>query len=258
MADKDYFSCFAWALPRAFKEPLASCCFEQGDILYDTSKAYEGTWADALQHLSYGIQIKFPSRGTKLKAKKDADFIFSKNWKQRVELDLWEYPSKAKRSLVTTQGRLYMALWKGDPRLLDLGMPEPPVPILPREVLKDLPSAGTALLQKYGQNIANPVIFIMPFDETRDLLREKRQKVESCLGRKFSFHLHLATPEELKLPNASNYVPTLEIACFAMDTSQKDRVYECLKLALYAPSKERKTEIDRFRLETHGCLAPKD
>lgn len=43
MANKDYFNCFAWALPMAFKEPLASCCFEQGDILYDTPKAYEGT-----------------------------------------------------------------------------------------------------------------------------------------------------------------------------------------------------------------------
>ena len=35
---------FLWAVPTAFSDPLAACRFEQGDILYDTKKAYEGTW----------------------------------------------------------------------------------------------------------------------------------------------------------------------------------------------------------------------
>ena len=78
MINKDYFTCFDWAVPKAFKEPLASCRFEQGDILYDTPKAYEGTWADALQHLRFSIQIKSPARGTTSRLEKDADFIAKK------------------------------------------------------------------------------------------------------------------------------------------------------------------------------------
>jgi len=207
--NEDFFSCFAWALPKAFKDPIVSCCFEQGDVLYDTPKAYEGTWADALQHLT------------------------------------------------TTQGRLYTALWKGNLTILDLGTPEPPVPILPRDVLKYLPSAEPAVLQKYAKNLTHPIVFLMPFDETRSLFREKRQKIENRLRQDFSYQLHLATPQELGLSEARDYMPTLEIACFTLDTPERGKVYECLKSALYVPSKERKANIDRFRLETHGCLCPK-
>lgn len=257
MIKKDYFTCFAWAVHKAFKEPLASCRFEEGDILYDTPKAYEGTWADALQHLRFSIQIKSPARGTTSKLEKDADFIFSENWRQPVVLDLTEYPSKKIRSITTTQGRLYMALWKDDLKILDSDMQDPPLPILSREILKELPSTDRVVRQKYAKDIANPVIFLMPFDETRDILCTKKQKVEICLGQEFQFHLNLAAPEELNLSNAGFYVPTLRIACFVMDTPEINRVYSCLKSALYVPSKAKKTNTERFRLEAHGCLNPK-
>jgi len=40
----DYFDGFSWALPNAFADALALCRFEQGDMLYDTRRAYEGEW----------------------------------------------------------------------------------------------------------------------------------------------------------------------------------------------------------------------
>lgn len=257
MSDKEYFKCFAWALPMAFREPLASCRFEQGDILYNTPKAYEGTWADALQHLSFSMQIKSPARGSTTKIEKDADFIFSENWRQPVVLDLTEYPSKKIRSITTTQGRLYTALWKDDLSILNSDTPEPPVPILSREVLKELSLTDGVIFQKVAHDVAKPVIFFMPFDETRDILRAKRQKVEACLKQEFQVHLRLVEPEELSLANARYYVPTLKIACFIMNTSEINKVYSCLKSALYVPAKIKKTDAERFRLEAHGSLHPK-
>lgn len=254
----NYYRSFSWALPKAFKDSIALCCFEEGDVLYDTPKAYEGTWADALRYLNFSIQVQYPPRGAKPKVEKDADTIFSDNWKRPVQLDLWEYPSKTKKSLSTTQGRLYTALWKGDLKVLNLGVPEPPVPIFPRDILKKLPSTEPAVLQKYSQNLKHPVIFLMPFDETRDLFREKRQNIEIRLRHDFSYQLHLVAPQDLGISQDRDYIPTLEVACFVLDTSESVRVYECLKSALYVPSKERETNIDRFRLETHGCLCPKN
>ena len=95
MQDKEsleFFPGFAWAVCKAFREPLASCRFEQGDILYDTKKAYEGTWGEAINHLHFSIQINSPKRGIATKKKQDEASAFADNWKQQVELDLVKYP----------------------------------------------------------------------------------------------------------------------------------------------------------------------
>jgi hypothetical protein len=69
----EYFDGFNWAVPVAFAEPLAACRFEQGDILYDTRRAYEGSWGDALPHIKYSIQVKSPMRGPSTKSEKEEE-----------------------------------------------------------------------------------------------------------------------------------------------------------------------------------------
>ncbi len=256
MSEKEYFTGFAWAVRKAFRDALASCHFEQGDVLYDTRQAYAGTWSHALQHLNHSIQIRFPLSGAKAQKSQDVDSVFENNWRQRVELDLWEYPSKAKQSIVTTQGRLYMTLWKGDLSFLHLATPEPPVPTLPREALKELASVEKCVIQRYGKDDRPaPICFLVPYDETRDILREKREKIESCLKGEFQFRVDDVLPRDLGLSKASSYLPTLSIACFVIDTSETDHVYSCLKSALYSRAGKR-TGRERFRLEVHGCMVP--
>lgn len=251
MKSEDYFTSFAWALPKAFKEPLASCRFEQGDIFYDTHKAYEGTWDDALSHLRFSIQI---SHAVSKKGNSE-DYAFSNNWRQQVELELTEYPSKKNRLITTTQGRLYMTLWKGDIRQLDIDTPEPRVPKLATDIVKELPST-VDFFKHYSKNLNHPVFFLMPFDETQNILLLKSQKVESSLIKEFKLNMKLVTPDKIGIQNSGDYVPTLKIACFIVDTPAVNKVYSSLKSALYVTSKERKTSIDRFRLEAHGCLHP--
>lgn len=254
-SNDEYYSGFAWALRKAFKEPLASCRFEQGDILYDIRRAYEGTWGDALHHLRYSIQIKSPKRGITSKKEQDEEAIFSDNWRQSVELDLTEYPSQKIRSVKTTQGRLYMTLWKGDISHLELNTPESTVPKQPKEVLNELPGCVELIKQSFD-NPKHSAFFVMPYDETRDILCNKRQKILSCLSQEFDPLLKLLLPCDVGVKNAEAYVPTLKIACFLMDTPEVDKVYSNLKSALYTPAKDRKTTIDRFRLEKHGFLYP--
>ena len=256
MSDKEYFTGFAWAVGKAFKDALASCHFEQGDVLYDTPKAYEGTWSDALQHLKFSIQVKFPPGGTKTQREQDVDSIFENNWRQRVEVDLWEYPSKKKRSVVTTQGRLYMTLWEGELSFLNLGTPEPPVPTLPREALKELAAAEKYVVQKYGKaDCIPPSVSLCPMTRRERFYERKGEKLRVCLKGEFPFRLDYVLPRELGLPKASSYLPTLNIACFIIDTSETNRVYSCLKSALYSRA-GKQTGADRFRLEVHGCMVP--
>lgn len=50
----------AWAMciPDCFKDSLKTRTFAVGDVFYDTPKAYAGTWAEALHHIQFSIQIQ--------------------------------------------------------------------------------------------------------------------------------------------------------------------------------------------------------
>lgn len=48
---------FAMCLPECFKPALESEMFHVGDTIYDSPKAYEGTWADALRNINHVFQV---------------------------------------------------------------------------------------------------------------------------------------------------------------------------------------------------------
>ena len=50
---------FDWRmyLPNCFRESIAHGAFREGDTIYDTPLAYEGTWSDALRHINVAFQI---------------------------------------------------------------------------------------------------------------------------------------------------------------------------------------------------------
>ena len=133
--------------------------------------------------------------------------------------------------------------------------PEPHVPKLAKDAQKDIPLTSNIFLQKHTGGISQPILFIMPFDETNEILRNKLQSVKNNLI-EFQPQTFLGDPEEVGLPRASEYVPTFQLACFIMDTIYQEGVYAKLKEALYVGSKQKKTDVDRFQLERHGYLHP--
>jgi hypothetical protein len=112
VSDLEYIPRFSWAMPRAFSRPVSECRFERGDILYNTSRAYEGRWDEAVDHVDFGLQVRFPDRGISGGVVEGAE-LFSSNWGRPVAFDLTNYRTKEIRHITTAQGGLYGFLWKG-------------------------------------------------------------------------------------------------------------------------------------------------
>jgi hypothetical protein len=256
--EMEFFDAFDWAVPKGFKEPLAFCRFEQGDRLYDTPLAYQ-KWRDALEHIKLSIQVKLPERAPVKKAEEDADSVFAANWNQRAEIELTIYPKQEKRNIQTTQGRIFMAVWKGDIDILSEDIPAPAIPELPKTLIMDgLLQQLQPCIQRLtaDEHFMNPVIFVLPYDETRELYNDKFHKVKTALAKCGDFNIRLVSPEQAGLYRPNGFVPTMSLAFFIVQNTSRDEVFELLKKALYVPSKTKKTEKEFFRINAHGCLYP--
>lgn len=173
LMDREFFEHFNWAVPLAFSDPLGACRFEEGDVLYDSRIAYETTWGEARKKLNYCIQVKSPPRGPRTKVTQDNASMFADNWVQQVIFDLIEFPLGKSTSITTTQGRLYSCLRFGELGFVDSESADPKVPKLAQELMKDLKGIVAKIdgLQKAKH------YFVMPFDITNSVLREKLAKI---------------------------------------------------------------------------------
>ncbi len=73
----NFFSNFTWAVPKAFSDAVASCRFEEGDMLYDTPKAYEVDWEDAIKCTTHFLQVKFTAHAVPVEGKKSVGYLES-------------------------------------------------------------------------------------------------------------------------------------------------------------------------------------
>lgn len=245
---------FAWAVPEAFSSALAVCRFDEGDILYDQSIAYDRTWRETENHLVHSVQVKAAPRALVAEPDQQRRSVFSKNWTQRVDLEVTNLKSWRKRTLSSTQGRLYTMLWKGDLRVLANRSLHPPVPTLPMDLVrfKRLPATVPMFRARLARRFSQPIVFIMPYDETNKLLTEKDAAVQAALSGEFEVVRFLMPPSDAGLAGAVNCVPTVSILCFAVGCSSAATVQAALKRALYKPAKEKQTASDVFRISAHG------
>ncbi len=251
--DKDNFSSFSWALPPAFSEPLCYCRFEEGDRLYDTHKAYIGTWTESLKHISYGIQIIFPPRAIKNKHDEDSESVFVNNWYKTVVFTLTNYKTKETKEITTAQGKLYSFLWKGDFSYFEEDK-EIAIPTQPLKSIKFLkqsesyfkPAIATLKFRKAS-------FFIMPYDKSNSLLKSKFDKVNIRLSKDFDEKCILfERANRIFNQHTEEFIPTLQFVCFVIDTDKPINIEESLKKALYKPSRDKKTKKDMFSLKKHG------
>lgn len=49
---------FKMAVGECFEKTMTSKNFQSGDTIYDTPKAYVGSWGESLKHIGYGFQVK--------------------------------------------------------------------------------------------------------------------------------------------------------------------------------------------------------
>lgn len=248
----DFFPKFKWAVPHAFNDALAACRFEQGDILYDTQLAYTGTWGESEKHINYSIQINHPPRSLSSKVDTDLASAFSSNWRSKVVFELYDHKQKRARQVETTQGDLYNLLWRGN-----IDNPAGERGAVPRQAM-DLLEA----LSGIGEWIRNTPqfrnhgggYFVLPFDHTNKILKEKY--------RKFLTHLspHLVSHEiisicEINIPFEVEYVPTAEVAFFLIsEQASEEEVIAGIKKAFYKPAKDSKSGKEYFKVRSHGFL----
>jgi hypothetical protein len=122
----EYFEQFTWPFPKGFSEAIAACKFEQGDLLYNTRRAYEEGWD--WNNIDWIIQVQFPSRGSTSAKSKDVKTVFADNWRSILILELTDVRNNRNKRIVhTTQGKLYSTLRFGDLSCLDSEVPAPNV-----------------------------------------------------------------------------------------------------------------------------------
>ncbi len=238
----DFFPGFAWAVPRAFADPLAACRFELGDTLYSDARAYTGKWEDARRQ-GRAVQVLEPSRGI---GGGGDDSGFAEAWKQEVVFELHDFVGDQTRTVGTTQGRLYTLLWKGDETVLDPESAEPAVPANATAFKKHLEIAATKIPAR------GEVRYLMATDAAAGLPREKLQKVSIALEEGFGVLPRVIPVTELELD--TEFLPTVQLAVFELGQADPGAVTEALQAVLYKPSAGRVTAGSRFRLATHGLL----
>lgn len=249
----DYFDGFSWALPSAFADALALCRFEQGDVLYDTKRAYEGEWASALRHIRHRVEVTFPLRGGGVKNSESEDSAFEGNWNSQLVIRLVDHRASSEREVTTTQGNLYSLLWKGDVGVLD-GQSLPP-PLGARHLLAKLHLVLASLRSGNARTMSSGTVFLLPFDHTSRLLRSKLRTISTAL-QTLDAKCGVAAVKDLELQGADAFAPTTCVVWFAMSSEHKpEAITNLLKRHLHKPSKDKKTARENFNLKTHGLLA---
>ena len=245
-----FFPNFAWAIPKAFADPLSTCRFEQGDTLYKNQSAYELPWSEVTKTNGQAIQVLSPSKGVASKSTGQDDSAFGENWQQEVIFDLHDLKTGEIQTITTTEGRLYTLLWRGDINILDEQQEAPPVPRQASALKKLLPEAAKLFQTEL---LPDPEVlrFLLPCDLAAGLYRDKYLNVKQKLEAEFETTVRLE--QAGSLGGVVPFLPTVHVAIFSLRGTTAEMVEKSLQDVLYRPLAARKG-ASRFRLKTHGLL----
>ena len=247
----DFIKGFAWPVPRALSGAVSTCRFEQGDVLYSDSGGYQ-TWPDGRRGLGFALQVLDPPKSTRALAPEAAGKRFDAHWNSSVELERTDFAAGSAQRLVTTQGRLFCCLWRGDPASLDPEVPVPEPPHAQRELHARLEAARTAFevhFSAQGAGRGRPV-YLAAVDDASESGRLKAKAVEAVLAEQFEVLAHALSPAEAGLEEADRFHPALVIQGLAIGAPDAPAVEGCLRALLYGGS----SETGRFSLARHGLL----
>lgn len=235
---------FEWHLPFSYKDSIAQCKFEQGDVIYK-NELLDKTWGEQKVGIDFLIQVKSPTR-TITVTKGDLD-IFNSNWNTKIVFEK-VYPNNLSSNKVieTTQGAFFSFLWKNDENLLYETNLKPVISTLrPKyinaEFIKSkIPSGSTG--------------FAIIADSVSDLIISKRIAINKILNENFNCYSKLYSCTEAIINNALNespnsgFNPTLGVELFIINSQDIVKITEEIKKVLFKGKK------DQFSIQTHGLL----
>ena len=124
-----------------------------------------------------------------------------------------------------------------------------------------MPKLAQELMSKLGSltetivgRTKTKLMFVMPFDQTSAILKDKRAKIERSLGEKLRFEVQRFELDEIDPNLSSAYTATSELLCFKIKAGGNEEVNDALKKALYTPARDKITDAERFNLNKHGVL----
>jgi hypothetical protein len=278
-----FFEGFVWAVPTAFAGALAAHRFEQGDVLFRDVLAYDAP-GEALEeqspNVSLAIQVLHPPRSARVTPGEGDGDRRLRNWRSEVEIDLIDLALGSRDSRRISQGKLMMALWRGEEAWLDPEAVEPPMPKTGRELAAQLSEARAAFGEARSKTVdSGPGCrFVFVVDSASDASRMKARTVEEAMAGMGPVLKTDLSPGSAGVEAAETYHPTLLIRALEVSGGTVEGAQAALKKALYvgqapksvpdesafaddAPpvSRAEETDVpvpkaDRFSVARHGLL----
>jgi len=265
MSEMEFFDGFEWAVPKAFAAAVHACRFEQGDVLYSDSGAYDAS--KRTKHpAAFHVQVLDPPRTNRATAGDGEGQRFFSNWESPVTFEWMDYRKGETYERKATQGDLFTWLWRGDRGPLEFGDLEVELerPLLLRDlsprVEEHLDAVTDAFFKASGRNVSKGKrgtkqhLFAMAIDQSSDASRVKGERIVNALGKNFGVEQHAFSPRELMLEDASKFHPALEVFAVMIGCSEAKEIEDELRGVLYVGGKGAEKEGGRFQLARHGSL----
>lgn len=260
-AEPQFFSGMVWPVPLAFSGAIAAMRFEQGDVLYRDRRAYEALETDLPEGLS-AVQVILPKRSARVPSEIDGDRRTS-NWRSEVTIELVDLVAGKTETRILTQGKLAMAIFRGDDTWLD---PEREEPVMLRSA-RELQQRLEEMLPSFDarQRTRRGCRFLFVVDVASDASRSKAASVENALRSTGALERIELSAEQAGIGDAAAYHPSAVVRCLAMAKRTTEDVLPILRGCLYGGASDRsensdvgdeegKAAADRFSVGRHGIL----
>ena len=246
--DLEFFENFTWAVPRALANAVGTCRFEQGDVLYSDPAAYSA-WPEGQNGLQYQLQVMDPPKTSRALSAEQEGSRFSANWLSPIEFELTDRRSGSCSRRISTQGRVFACLWRGDPEILSDEFDAPAEPLGQRELHSRLQELEAFLGERLVRFQKGLHVYVAAVDESSDASRLKAQAVETALSESFADVVSDSVgPVEAGIDPLGEFHPALMLRALGVPTDDPQAIEGCLRKALYAGTGS------RFSLSRHGHL----
>jgi hypothetical protein len=257
-----FFPGMVWPVPVAFAGAIAAMRFEQGDVLYRDPVAYETLEGKIPKGLS-AIQVLLPKRSARVSTSSEFEGDRRKaNWQSEVTVELVDLARGQSQVRVLTQGKLAMAIFRGDDAWLDPTREEPSIPRSARELQQRLAEAVPSFDARQTARRGSRFLFVV--DLASDASRSKAAGVEEALRATGVVERVELSAEHAGIEDAQSYHPTAVVRCLVMPNRTTDEVLPILRGCLYGGASDESDRSegsgrndaapDRFSVGRHGLL----
>jgi hypothetical protein len=254
----------AWPVPIAFAGAIVAMRFEQGDVLYRDPRAYDALEGKIPEGLS-AIQVLLPKRSARATPLEFEGDRRQASWQSEVTIELIDLVRGRTETRVITQGKLAMAMFRGDDNWLDAEREPPPMLRSARALQQRLEETLTSFDGR--QTARHGCRFVFVVDVASDASRAKAAGVEEALRASDVVERIELSAELAGVENAETYHPTVVVRCLVMPNRTTEEVLPILRECLYGRatdkpgdlvgsdnSDEGKKTPDRFSVGRHGIL----